>query len=116
LPEQRLDPGEDKRSPGERCEQRQPGHLHPRRQSSELSFEEIEIVGDARADTRTTGGRLMLTVLGGLAEFERELIRAHNSEGCERQSGRTKPRLKARAYPGARRSFAPQPRNPGNAG
>jgi len=29
-----------------------------------------------RADTTTAHGRLILTVLGGLAEFERELIRA----------------------------------------
>src|SRR6516225_6675982 len=29
-------------------------------------------------------GRLMLTVLGGLAKFERELIRARTSEGRER--------------------------------
>ena len=33
-------------------------------------------LGDAWADTTTAHGRLMLTVLGGLAEFERELIRA----------------------------------------
>jgi DNA invertase Pin-like site-specific DNA recombinase len=32
-------------------------------------------LGDAWADTTTPHGRLMLTVLGGLAEFERELIR-----------------------------------------
>jgi DNA invertase Pin-like site-specific DNA recombinase len=31
---------------------------------------------DIWADTTTPHGRLMLTVLGGLAEFERELIRA----------------------------------------
>jgi Resolvase, N terminal domain len=31
-------------------------------------------LGDAWADTTTPHGRLMLTVLGGLAEFERELI------------------------------------------
>jgi DNA invertase Pin-like site-specific DNA recombinase len=31
---------------------------------------------DAWCDTTTPHGRLMLTVLGGLAEFERELIRA----------------------------------------
>src|SRR5262249_15184560 len=33
-------------------------------------------LADAWADTTTPHGRLMLTVLGGLAEFERELIRA----------------------------------------
>jgi DNA invertase Pin-like site-specific DNA recombinase len=37
-------------------------------------------LGDAWADTTTAHGRLMLTVLGGLAEFERELIRARASE------------------------------------
>jgi DNA invertase Pin-like site-specific DNA recombinase len=34
-------------------------------------------LGDTWADTRTSHGRLMLTVLSGLAEFERDLIRAH---------------------------------------
>jgi DNA invertase Pin-like site-specific DNA recombinase len=38
---------------------------------------------DTWADTTTAHGRLMLTVLGGLAEFESELIRARTSEGCE---------------------------------
>src|SRR6202047_67411 len=33
-------------------------------------------------------GRLMLTVLGGLAEFERELIRARTGEGRERAKAR----------------------------
>src|SRR5215472_4480304 len=41
-------------------------------------------LGDAWADTTTPHGRLMLTVLGGLAEFERELISARTSEGRER--------------------------------
>ena len=36
---------------------------------------------DTWADTITPHGRLMLTVLGGLAEFERELIRSRTSEG-----------------------------------
>src|SRR5215813_4155495 len=36
---------------------------------------------DTRGDTTTPHGRLMLTVLGGLAEFERELIRARTSDG-----------------------------------
>jgi DNA invertase Pin-like site-specific DNA recombinase len=39
---------------------------------------------DTRADTTTPHGRLMLKVLGGLAEFERELIRARTGEGPER--------------------------------
>src|SRR5271165_5145263 len=38
-------------------------------------------LNDAWADTTTAHGRLMLTVLGGLAEFERELIRARTGEG-----------------------------------
>ncbi|HVC60729.1 MAG TPA: recombinase family protein [Acetobacteraceae bacterium] len=41
-------------------------------------------LGDAWADTTTPHGRLMLTVLGGLAEFERALIRARASEGRAR--------------------------------
>jgi DNA invertase Pin-like site-specific DNA recombinase len=45
-------------------------------------------LGDAWADTTTPHGRLMLTVLGGLAEFERELIRARTSEGRERARAR----------------------------
>jgi DNA invertase Pin-like site-specific DNA recombinase len=39
---------------------------------------------DTWCDTTTPHGRLMLTVLGGLAEFERELIRARTAEGRER--------------------------------
>jgi DNA invertase Pin-like site-specific DNA recombinase len=38
-------------------------------------------LADAWADTTRLHGRLMLTVLGGLAEFERELIRARTGEG-----------------------------------
>jgi len=41
-------------------------------------------LGDTWADTTTPHGRLMLTVLGGLAEFERELIRARTTEGRAR--------------------------------
>jgi len=43
---------------------------------------------DAWADTTTPHGRLMLTVLGGLAEFERELIRARTGEGRIRAKAR----------------------------
>ena len=55
-------------------------------------------LADAWADTTTAHGRLMLTVLGGLAEFERELIRARTAEGRVRAQARgvrfgRKPRL-----------------------
>ena len=43
---------------------------------------------DTWVDTTTALGRLMLTVLGGLAEFERELIRARTSEGRTRAKAR----------------------------
>jgi DNA invertase Pin-like site-specific DNA recombinase len=45
-------------------------------------------LGDAWADTTTPHGRLMLTVLGGLAEFERELIRTRTGEGRARAKAR----------------------------
>ena len=45
-------------------------------------------LGNAWADTTTAHGRLMLAVLGGLAEFERELIRARTGEGRERAKAR----------------------------
>jgi DNA invertase Pin-like site-specific DNA recombinase len=41
-------------------------------------------LGDTWADTTTAHGRLILTVLGGLAEFERKLIRARTGEGRAR--------------------------------
>ena len=43
---------------------------------------------DTWADTTTAHGRLMLTVLGGLAEFERELIKARTGEGRARAMAR----------------------------
>jgi DNA invertase Pin-like site-specific DNA recombinase len=43
---------------------------------------------DTWADTTTPHGRLMLTVLGGLAEFERELILARTSDGRTRAKAR----------------------------
>jgi len=57
-------------------------------------------LGDAWADTTTSHGRLMLTVLGGLAEFERDLIRSRTGEGRERAKARgvkmgRKPKLTA---------------------
>jgi DNA invertase Pin-like site-specific DNA recombinase len=43
---------------------------------------------DTWADTTTPHGRLMLTVLDGLAEFERELIRARTDDGRKRAKAR----------------------------
>ena len=43
---------------------------------------------DAWADTTTPHGRLMVTVLAGLAEFERALIVARTSEGRARARAR----------------------------
>jgi DNA invertase Pin-like site-specific DNA recombinase len=45
-------------------------------------------LADAWADTTTPHGRLMLTVLGGLAEFERELIKARTGDGRKRAQAR----------------------------
>jgi DNA invertase Pin-like site-specific DNA recombinase len=41
-------------------------------------------LADAWADTTTPHGRLMVTVLGGLAEFERSLIKARTDVGIKR--------------------------------
>jgi DNA invertase Pin-like site-specific DNA recombinase len=45
-------------------------------------------LGDPWADTTTPHGKLMVTVLGGLAEFERHLILARTSEGRVRAKAR----------------------------
>ena len=68
-------------------------------------------LGDTWADTTTAHGRLMLTVLGGLAEFERELIRDPHGRGSGARHGatgkKTGPAAQADPAPaGARRSSA----------
>jgi DNA invertase Pin-like site-specific DNA recombinase len=45
-------------------------------------------LGDSWADTTTPHGKLMITVLGGLAEFERHLILARTDEGRQRAKAR----------------------------
>jgi DNA invertase Pin-like site-specific DNA recombinase len=45
-------------------------------------------LADTWADTTTAHGRLMLTILGGLAEFERELIKSRTGEGRARAKAR----------------------------
>src|SRR5205807_2460245 len=72
-------------------------------------------LGDAWADTITAHGRLMLAVLGGLAEFERDLIRARTGEGRERAKRRgvklgRKPKLNPRSSGGRRSSAATRAR------
>ena len=41
-------------------------------------------LGESWCDTTTPAGKLMITVLGGVAEFERELIRERCEEGIKR--------------------------------
>jgi DNA invertase Pin-like site-specific DNA recombinase len=45
-------------------------------------------LADAWADTTTPHGRLLLAVMGGLAEFERDLIRVRTGEGRARAKAR----------------------------
>jgi DNA invertase Pin-like site-specific DNA recombinase len=45
-------------------------------------------LGDPWCDTTSAHGKLMVTVLGGLAEFERHLILARTSEGRKRAQQR----------------------------
>jgi len=45
-------------------------------------------LADGWADTTTPHGKLMLTVLGGLAEFERSLIMARTQAGIQRAKER----------------------------
>jgi DNA invertase Pin-like site-specific DNA recombinase len=47
-------------------------------------------IADAWADTTTPHGKLMLTVLGGLAEFERTLILARTEAGIAKARQRGK--------------------------
>ena len=44
----------------------------------------VRSFGDAWADTTTARRRLMLTMLGGLSEFERDLFRSRTGEGRRR--------------------------------
>ena len=68
-------------------------------------------LSDAWADTMTPRGRLMLTVLGGLAEFERDLIRARTSEAASapRHGREDGPPPEAHPAPAARGAQASRP-------
>ena len=61
-------------------------------------------LADTWADTTSAHGRLMLTILGGLAEFERELIRARTGEGRKRAQARG-----VRFRPASEAKLAPTP-------
>ncbi len=72
---------------------------------------EFKSLHDAWCDTTTAHGRLMITILGGLAEFERSLIVARTTQGRKRyveRGGRLgrKPKLTPaqRAYVAAERA------------
>jgi DNA invertase Pin-like site-specific DNA recombinase len=55
---------------------------------------------DTWADTTTPHGTLFTIILGGLAEFERDLIKARTSEGrASRQGARREARTLPEAYP-----------------
>jgi DNA invertase Pin-like site-specific DNA recombinase len=41
-------------------------------------------LGEAWCDTTSAVGKLMMTIMGGIAEFERDLIRSRCEEGIER--------------------------------
>jgi DNA invertase Pin-like site-specific DNA recombinase len=67
----------------------------------------IKALDDSWLDTTTPHGELILTIMGGMAEFERKLIRARCDEGIKRAKARgtvfgRKPRLDA----GERRKIA----------
>jgi len=50
----------------------------------------ITKLGERRADTGTSTGRLMLAVLGGLAEVEHDLIRTRTAKGRSRAKAQGK--------------------------
>src|SRR6516162_10270685 len=49
---------------------------------------DAQLIADAWADTTTPHGELMITILAGLATFERHLIRARTDEGRKRAQAR----------------------------
>ncbi|WP_235523934.1 recombinase family protein [Caulobacter sp. Root487D2Y] len=67
-------------------------------------------IRDTWADTTTSHGRLMLTVLGGLAEFERDLIRSRTAEGRERAKARGVKLGRRHSLTVAQRAFVAQQR------
>jgi DNA invertase Pin-like site-specific DNA recombinase len=64
-------------------------------------------LGEAWCDTSTSVGRLMVTVMGGIAQFERELIRSRCGDGIARAKAKgTKFGRKAKLDASQRRKIA----------
>jgi DNA invertase Pin-like site-specific DNA recombinase len=59
-------------------------------------------LSDTWADTTTSHGRLMLTVLAGLAEFERDLARTRRRPGAGDARAENGPAVQAHPSPEAR--------------
>jgi DNA invertase Pin-like site-specific DNA recombinase len=73
-------------------------------------------LGDTWADTTTAHGRLMLAVLGGLAEFERELINdRHRRRPRTRQGARDEDGKEAETHPAPDARGDQTPRRQGRA-
>ncbi|MFZ2106585.1 MAG: recombinase family protein [Roseiarcus sp.] len=60
--------------------------------------EQFRSPGEAWADTSTSTGRLMIAVLGGLADVERDLIRTRTAEGRTRAKARAAHRAPPEAH------------------
>ena len=69
------------------CETREPHSDQTNKVDCEAGAT-FKSLGDQWADTTTLHGKLMVTVLGGLAEFERHLILARTDEGRKRAQSR----------------------------
>jgi DNA invertase Pin-like site-specific DNA recombinase len=65
------------------------------------------------ADTGTSTGRLMLAVLGGLADVERDLIRTRTAEGRSRAKARGQPMGRPRSLTPAQQKEATRRRAQG---
>jgi DNA invertase Pin-like site-specific DNA recombinase len=74
---------------------------------SAVKGEKLKALTDAWADTTTPTGKLILSVLCGLAEFKRSLIAERTDEGRERskRAGRRLGTLRLGKPPGWRRQF-----------
>jgi DNA invertase Pin-like site-specific DNA recombinase len=69
--------GQHNPSEGTRSEVRRRATINDKRAA-------FKSLGDPWADTTTPHGKLMVTILGGLAEFERHLILSRTNEGRQR--------------------------------